>query len=114
MTVVDSISDYLASRIPEISYLLASVLMIFASDFVAEHFFIRRLKKMSFLSRTGVFLLYGLLVLPTATTLAALLLKRLILDPYKEWLILTLVGFFLIAGVMLSIRYNIKMRFKVG
>ncbi len=113
MAVFDSASNYLTARIPEISYLLSSVLMIFASDYIMERFLIRIMRKQNFIARTVLFLLYGLLVLPALIALGALLLRVLALDPFKENIIVVLAISFFLIGVILSIRYNMKMKFKV-
>jgi hypothetical protein len=116
LTGVDSISDHLVARIPEISYLLSSILMIFASDYIIGNLLIQKLRKMGFITRTGFFLLFGLLILPGLTAAGAFLLRDLVLDPFKEWIILVLVICFFLIGVFLSIRYNMKiklMKFKV-
>jgi hypothetical protein len=107
-------SDYLIARIPEISYFLSSALMIFASDFIMGRVLIRRLRKLPFLTRTTFFLLYGLLVFPALTTLGAFSLRELVLNPFKEWIILVLAVAFIFIGILLSLRYNMKMKLKVG
>ena len=109
----NSLSNPLIERIPEISYLVSTVLMIFASDFIAERMLIGYLRKMTFLSRTVVFLVWGLAVLPAATAGTAYLLRKFVLEPYSNWIILILLGIFLIIGVLLSLRYNLKMKFKI-
>jgi hypothetical protein len=111
--MLNSASDYLIARIPEISYFLACALIILASDLIMERFFIKRLRKLDFISRTLLFLLYGLLILPAFTTLGALLLRELVLDPFKEWIILVMVISFLFIGVFLSLRYNMKIKMKL-
>lgn len=103
----ESINQQLVQRIPEVSYLVASALMVFTSDFAAESFFKSKLKKMSFLSRTATFLLYGLLVLPAATAGVAALLRSLVLNPHQQWLIVILLGFFILIGVLLSWKYHV-------
>jgi hypothetical protein len=107
-------SDYLIARIPEISYFLSSALMIFTSDFIMGRLLIRRLRKMTFLVRTSLFLLYGLFVFPTLTVLGAFSLRDLVLDPFKEWIILVLVVSFFFIGILLSLRYNMKTKLKIG
>ena len=107
-------SDYLIARIPEISYFLSSALMIFASDYIMGRLLIQRLRKMTFLVRTSLFLLYGLFVFPTLTALGAFSLRELVLNPFKEWIILVLVLSFIFIGILLSIRYNMKIKLKVG
>ena len=112
VAIFNSISDYLIARIPEISYLLSSVLMIFASDYVMEHYFLRRLKKMDIVSRTFVFLLYGLLALPALTMLGALVLRVVALYPLQDWIIVVLLVSFFFIAILLSIRYNMKFRLR--
>jgi hypothetical protein len=111
--MLNSASDYLIARIPEISYFLSCALMILASDVIMGRFLIKRLRKQGFVSRTFLFLLYGLLILPAFTTLGALLLRELVLNPFKEWIILVLVISFLFIGVFLSLRYNMKIKMKL-
>ncbi len=100
-------SDYLIARIPEISYLISSAMMIFASDYLLRRFLIRRLKKQTFIARTSVFLFYGLLVFPVLTSAGAFVLRESALNPFKEWLILMLLVFFFVIGILLSFRYRI-------
>jgi hypothetical protein len=107
-------SDYLIARIPETSYFLSSALMIFASDFIMGRLLIRRLRKLAFLARTSLFLLYGLFVFPTLTALGAFSLRELVLTPFREWIILVLIISFFFIGILLSIRYNMKIKLKVG
>lgn len=107
-------SDYLIARIPEISYFLSSALMIFVSDYIMERLLIRRLRRLTFLARTCLFLLYGLFMFPTLTALGALVFREAVLNPFKEWIVLLLVVFFFFIGILLSIRYNMKIRLKVG
>jgi hypothetical protein len=114
LAVLHSVTDYLIARIPEISYFLSAALMILASDYIMERLLIRRLRKSTFLARTSLFLFYGLLVFPALTALGAFLLRELALNPFKEWIILVLVVSFFFIGVLLSVRYNMKIRLKVG
>jgi hypothetical protein len=113
LTDFNSFSDRLIARIPEISYLLSTIFMIFVSDYIIGNLLIRRLKKMGFITRTFLFVFFGLLILPGLTALGALLLRDLVLDPFKDWIILVLVICFFLIGVFLSIRYNMKMKLKV-
>jgi len=113
LTDFNSVSDRLIARIPEISYLLSSIFMIFASDYIIGNLLIQRLKKMGFITRTFLFVFFGLLILPGLTALGALLLRNLVLDPFKDWIILVLVICFFLIGVFLSIRYNMKIKLKV-
>ena len=45
---LDSIPTYLVARIPEISFLLSTILIAFASDYIMEYFLKKSLKKMNF------------------------------------------------------------------
>ncbi len=109
----DPISDYLLPRIPEISYVLSSVFVIFASDFIMEFILIGWLRKLGFVTRTAFFLLYALLALPALTTVGAYLLRTRVLDRYQGWLLLELAISFLVVGLLLSARYHMKMKLKV-
>ena len=109
----NSITDHLIARIPEISFILSSTFMIFTGDYLIGNVLVRSLKKMDFISRTLVFVLIGLLIFPAFTTVGAFLLRELVLEPFKEWIILVLVIAFLFIGVLLSLRYNMKIRLKV-
>ncbi len=113
MVSLDSLPAYLIARIPEISFLLSTVLMFFASDYIMEYLLKKSLKKINFVSRTIIFLLYGLIILPALCTACALFLQNAILYPYQRWIVLVLLASFLFVGIMLSIRYNMKIRFKV-
>ena len=113
LTDFNSISDRLSARIPEISYLISTIFMIFVSDYIIGNLLIQRLKKMGFITRTFLFVFFGLLILPGLTALGALLLRDLVLDPFKDWIILVLMICFLLIGVFLSIRYNMKIKLKV-
>lgn len=106
-------SDYLIDRIPEISYFLSSALMLFVSDFILECFLIRRLRRLTFIARTCLFLFYGLFLFTPLTAIGASLLREMVLYPYKEWIVLLLIIFFSLLGVLLNLRYNMKMRLKV-
>lgn len=112
--LLDSVSGYLTARIAEISFLLSSMLMVFASDLIMGRMLLRRLRKLDFVTRTLAFVLYALLALPAMTTLGAYLLRVLILEPFKEQILAALAIFFLIVGVLLSRRYNMKFRVKPG
>jgi FtsH-binding integral membrane protein len=108
----NSVSDHLIARIPEISYLLSSTFMIFAGDYIVGNLLIRKLKKMDFITRTFLFVIVGLLIFPGLTTLGALLLRSLVLERFKDWIILVLMIAFLLVGVLLSLRYNMKIKLK--
>lgn len=112
-TIFSPASDYLIARIPETSFLIASILMIFASDYLFSAFLLRRLKKRSFITRTLIFVLYALLALPAMTVLGAYILRVHVLEPFSDRIILVMLACFLLIGVLLSIRYNMKIRLKV-
>jgi hypothetical protein len=109
----DSVSDYLIERIPEMSFLLSSILMIFVSDYLFGHFLLRRLKKMAFITRTALFVLYGLVALPAMITLFATSLRVYLLEHFRNDILLVLAISFVLVGVLLSIRYNMRIRLKV-
>jgi hypothetical protein len=110
---LDSIPGYLVAKIPEISFLLSTVLIAFANDYIMEYFLKKSLKKMSFIIRTIIFLLYGLLVLPVLCTGCALFLQSAVLYPYQKWIVLVLLACFLLVGILLSVRYNMKLKLKL-
>lgn len=112
--LLDSVSNYLIARIQEISYLLSSMLMIFASDLIMGRFLLRRLKKTDFVTRTLAFILFALFALPAMTALGAYFLRVLVLEPFKKQLLVALAISFLIIGILLSTRYNMKFRMKSG
>lgn len=109
---LDSASAYLIAKIPEISFLLSTVIMFFISDYIMEYLLKKSLKKMSFVIRTIVFLLYGLFALPSLCTACAFLLQNALLYPNQKWIVLVLLACFLIVGILLSIRYNARFRLK--
>ena len=106
---MDSLNAYLIAHISEISYFLSTMLMFLSGNVIMERL-IPRLRRMPFLTRTSVFVVYGLVVLPGLTIAGALVLRIIVLEPVREWLTLTLVVSFLIVGVLLSINYNMKLR----
>ena len=110
---LDSVSAYLIARIPEISFFLSTALMFFASDYIMEYFLKKSLRKMSFVTRTIIFLFYGLLVLPVLCTACALFLQNAVFYPYQKWIVLVLLASFLFVGILLSIRYNMKIKLKL-
>ena len=112
LTFLDSVSDHLIARIPEISYLLSSIFMIFASDYIIGNLLIQQLRKMGFITRTFLFVFFSLLILPSLTALGAFLLRDMVLDPFQDWIILVLTICFFLVGVFLSLRYNMKMKIK--
>ncbi len=100
---------FLDSRITEVSYTMASVLMLFAGDYMTDRFVIRRIRKRNILVRTVLFLAYVLLVLPLLTISTAQGLASLVLEPYRSQLWLILLGFFVLCGVLLSLKYRMKL-----
>ena len=110
---LDSIPPYLITRIPEISFFLATILMFFISDYIMEYFLKKGLKKINFVTRTITFLLYGLIVLPALCAACAIVLQNVVLYPYQKWIVLVLLAFFLFLGILLSMRYNMKIRLKL-
>jgi hypothetical protein len=110
---LDSIPAYLITKIPEISFLLSTVLMFFVSDYIMEYFLKKGLKKMNFFTRTIIFLFYGLLVLPIICTACALFLQNSILYPYQRWIVPVLLACFLVVGMLLSIRYDMKVKVRL-
>jgi len=110
----DAAAGYLIARIPEISFLLSSIFMLFASDVIMGRFLLRRLRKSHFLTRTLLFVLYGIMVLPAMTVGGAYLLRELVLKPFRDGIIVVLAVCFLIIGVLLSLRYNMKMKVKLN
>jgi hypothetical protein len=110
---LDSVPAYLIAKIPEISFLLYTILIAFASDYIMEYFLKKSMKKMNFVTRTIIFLLYGLLVLPVLCTACALFLQNTVLYPYQKWIVLVLLASFLVVGILLSIRYNMKVKLKL-
>jgi hypothetical protein len=110
---LDSIPAYLIEKIPEISFLLSTILMFFASDYIMEYFLKKSLKKMNFVPRTILFLLYGLLILPALCTAFALFLQNAVLYPYQKWIVFVVLASFLVVGILLSIRYDMKVGLKI-
>ena len=68
---------------------------------------------MGFFSRTILFILLGIILLPGLTTLGAFLIRDLVLEPYKDWIIVVLLICFFLIGLFFSIRYNMKIKLKV-
>jgi FtsH-binding integral membrane protein len=110
---LDSVPTYLVDKIPEISFLLATVLIFFASDYIMEYFLKKSLKRMNFVTRTIIFLIYGLLILPVLSTVCALFLQNSVLYPLQGWIVMVLLASFLLVGILLNIRYNMKVRLKI-
>jgi hypothetical protein len=109
---LDSIPAYLVEKIPEISFLLSTILMFFASDYIMDYFLKKALRKMNFVTRTLIFLLYGLLVLPALCTGCAVFLQNSVLYPCQSWIVPVVLASFLIIGILLSIRYSMKLKLK--
>jgi hypothetical protein len=108
----DSVSAYLVARIPEISFLLSTMILFFLGDYIMEYLLKSNLKKMSFILRTIVFLLYGLLILPALCTACAFFLQNAVLYPNQRSIVLVLLASFLIVGILLTVRYNMKLKLK--
>lgn len=106
----DSVSAYLVEKIPEISFFLSTVLMFFGSDYMMETFLKKGMKKVNFITRTIIFLLYGLLALPALCTACAIFLQNSVLYPCRGWILPVLVAFFLLFGILLNVKYNMKPR----
>jgi len=87
--------------------------MIFIGDFVIGNVFVKRMRRMGFFSRTILFILLGIILLPGLTTLGAFLIRDLVLEPYKDWIIVVLLICFFLIGLFFSIRYNMKIKLKV-
>jgi hypothetical protein len=107
---LESIPAYLIAKIPEISFFLSTILMFFASDYIMEYFLKKSLKRMNFVTRTVIFSLYGLIALPALCTACALLLQNAVLYPYQKWIVAVLIASFLLVGILLSIRYNMRLK----
>lgn len=84
--------------------------MIFVSDLIMGRLFLKRLRKMSFLSRTFAFVLFWLVAMPGLTILSAMLLKSVLLGPMKNWIIIDLAVAFLFTGILLCLKYNMKIK----
>jgi hypothetical protein len=78
-----------------------------------EYFLKNALKKMSFIIRTIIFLLYSLIILPVLSTACALFLQETVLYPYQKWIVPVLLASFLVIGILLSIRYSMKLKLKL-
>lgn len=68
---------------------------------------------MAFITRTALFVLYGLMVLPPMITLFATSLRVYLLEHFQNDILLVLVMSFVLVGVLLSIRYSMRIRLKV-
>jgi hypothetical protein len=103
------IADFLASRVTEISFAMATIMTLFAGDYLTDKFLIKRIRKRNVMIRTTVFLCYVLLALPVATVLSARVLAALVLAPLGGYAWVLLAGFFLLSGVLFSLKYRMKM-----
>jgi len=103
------IADFLTDRVTEISFAMATIMMLFAGDYLTDRFLIKRIRKRNVLIRTTVFLSYVLLALPLVTVLSARVLVALVLEPVGGYLWALLAGFFLVSAVLLSLKYRMKM-----
>ena len=110
---LSTIQAYLITKIPEISFLLSTILVAFISDYIMELFLKKTLKKLNFVTRTIIFLFYGLLVLPALCTVCALFLQTAVLYPYQASIAMVLLASFLFVGILLSFRYNMKVKLKL-
>lgn len=108
-----SFPAYLVEKIPEISFFLSTMLMFFVGDYIMEYFLKNNLKKMNFITRTIIFLLYALILLPALCTICAVFLQNTVLYPYQKWIVAVLLASFLFVGIMLSIRYSMKVKLKL-
>ena len=77
------------------------------------YFLKKSLKRMNFITRTVIFSLYGLIALPALCTAFALLLQNAVLYPYQKWIVSVLIASFLLVGILLSIRYNMRLKLKL-
>jgi peptidoglycan/LPS O-acetylase OafA/YrhL len=103
------VTEYLDSKITEISYTMATVLMLFAGDYLTEVLIIKNIRNRNLLARTGLFLGYTLLALPMLTVASARALESLVLEPLQGYLWILLLVFFLFSGVLLSLKYRMKL-----
>lgn len=78
--------------------------MLFGGDLIMERILLRRLKRLTLLSRTLVFVLYGSLALPGLTLAGAAILRAVVLEPLKDWIALVLTISFLLTGILLSFK----------
>ncbi|MBI2957614.1 MAG: hypothetical protein HYY32_02105 [Chloroflexi bacterium] len=86
------------------------MVMVFLSDQLMGRVLIKRLKKLTFFSRTAVFVAYSLLALPAMTIAGAALLRYTVLEAFQEWMLPALALAFLLTGVLLSSRYNMRLK----
>jgi hypothetical protein len=103
------ITDFLVSRVTEISFAMATIVMLFAGDYLTDRFLIKRIRKRNVLIRTTVFLSYVLLALPLLTVFSARAMAALVLAPLGGYAWVLLAGFFLLSAVLLSLKYRMKM-----
>lgn len=107
---LESIPAYLVEKIPEVSFIIATMLMIFAGDYIMELLVKNGLRKMNFIARTIIFILYGLIVIPALSTICAVFLQDAVLYPYKSHILLVVIISFVVVGILLSVRYNMKLK----
>ena len=110
---LESLPAYLVEKIPEISFLLSTMLMFFIGDYMMEVIFKKALRKMTFIARTVLFLMYGLVLLPVLSTACAIFLQDSVLYPYKQWIIPLILASFVFIGILLSIRYNMDFKIRL-
>ena len=103
------ITDFLASRATEVSFAMATILVLFAGDYLTDRFLIKRIRKRNVIIRTTIFLCYVLLALPLVTVFSARALAALVLAPLGGYVWVLLAGFFLLSGVLFSLKYRMKM-----
>lgn len=103
------IADFLTDRVTELSFGMATIVMLFAGDYLTDKFLIKRIRKRNVVIRTTVFLSYVLLALPLVTVFSARMLAALVLEPVGGYLWALLAGFFLLSAVLLSLKYRMKM-----
>ena len=95
------ITDFLASRVTEVSFAMATIMMLFAGDYLTDRFLIKRIRKRNVIIRTTIFLCYVLLALPLVTVFSARALAALVLAPLGGYVWVLLAGFFLPGDTLL-------------
>lgn len=107
--MLQSITLYLDSKVTEISYTMASVLMLFAGDYLTQRLVLPAIRRRNILVRTGLFFSYVLAGLPAMTVGFAQVMALLVLEPLRGYLWPLIIGFFLLSGTLLSLKYRIKL-----
>ena len=102
-------TDFLASRVTEVSFAMATILVLFAGDYLTDTLLIKRIRNRNVMIRTTIFLCYVLLALPLMTVFSARVLAALVLAPLGGYAWVLLAGFFLLSAVLLSMKYRMKM-----